>query len=273
MQEPIVQLPDLQARPLYTIVRACVLLLGYQAMAVHENNNDWFNLLCELFTSYSAWLCIPIAILAFNLINGFLDWFAGYSPAFAGVSALTPVFGGSIAFVILAAGLKAGLEKLKQKKPFEKSSNAESLRNLTRSEFQLLVADSYRRMGFEVVELDGHGTDGKIDLKLIDEAEVTLVHCKYENDGKIGVKPIRQFHAIQIAESADRAIFVTSGIYTQQARNFVIGKQIQLIDGEQLCHWIQPTAELMQADSTGALPEDEETPNCPGHRKSTLLRL
>lgn len=242
-------------------------------MARRKNNHDWFNPLCEFFTSYSAWLCIPTAILAFNLINGFLNRAVGNAPALGSLNALTSVIGGSIAFVILAAGLKAGVEKLKRKKPFEKADNTESIRKLTQSEYPLLIAETYRRMGFEVVEFEDNENVGEIDLKLRDGSEITLVQCKFGKNLKIGVKPIRKLYAKQLTQRADRAIFVTSGIYTERARSYVIGKQIELIDGDRLCHWIEPTpAQMAQADSTRPLFPNAETPNCPSCKKSMLLQ-
>jgi restriction system protein len=242
-------------------------------MARRNTNNDWFNLLCEVFTGYSAWLSIPSALLAFTLINAFLDCVAKSAPALAGLAGLTPVFGGSIAFVFLAAGLKAGLEKLKRKKAFAKQTEIESIRKLDCSEFELFIGESYRRMGFEVIEHENLQTGEGIDLKLRDGSEITLVQCKHGKDWKIGVKLIRQLHSAQVTEGADRAIFVTSGSFTQHARNFVIGKQIELIDGDQLCRWIQPTTEkTMQSHFIAGLPEGDEMPDCPQCTRSMLFQ-
>ncbi|HEX5176092.1 MAG TPA: restriction endonuclease [Chthoniobacteraceae bacterium] len=57
---------------------------------------------------------------------------------------------------------------------------------------------------------------------------------------KVGVKPIRELYGVLMAGRADRAIFMTSGVYTREAQEFADGKPMQLIDGVGLCKMIEP---------------------------------
>ena len=91
-----------------------------------------------------------------------------------------------------------------------------------------------RRRGYAVEMCSGEGSDGGVDLWLRQAGETVLVQCKHRKVYKVGVSPVRELFGILTAEQADRAILVTVGRYTQDARAFASGKPMELIDGKQL---------------------------------------
>ncbi len=171
--------------------------------------------------------------------------------------------------VVLLAGLRAALDKMKRRKLLDAQSGIESIRNLDWREFEMLVGEAFRREGYEVTEVGGGGADGGIDLKLRQNDLVTLVQCKQWKAWKVGVKPIRELYGVMMAEKAHRAIFVTSGEYTADARTFAVGKLLELIDGAVLQGLIRPVER--RAEESVA-QEPVQLPVCPRCGNSMIMR-
>ena len=64
------------------------------------------------------------------------------------------------------------------------------------------------------------------------------MQCKQWKAWKVGVKVVREAYGVMTARHANSAIIVTSGVFTQEARTFAIGKPIDLIEGHQLAELI-----------------------------------
>ena len=116
--------------------------------------------------------------------------------------------------------------------PFEPKKR--SPRDLTWDEFELLVGQIYQRKGYCVKLSAGTGSDGGIDLDLKRGNERVLVQCKSWNVSKVGAREIREFFGVLVSEGASRGIFVTTGTFTNDARDFAAGKPIEMISGVEL---------------------------------------
>ena len=228
-------------------------------MARRKNTSsaeDALELFHAIFMHVPAWLCLPAAALGFfglkllihKVTAGKMLWEqlgVQYGSCAAGL----------LAFLILLAGLTAGIKKRQRRRLLEKQRGLDTLRELSWSDFELLVGEAYGRLGYQVTETGGGGADGGIDLKLTNSSGQTLlVQCKQWRVQKIGVKPVRELYGVLHAEEAARAIFVTTGVYTQEARSFAEGKPIELVDGETLARLIAPLR-----GQVPSRPEDEET--------------
>lgn len=88
--------------------------------------------------------------------------------------------------------------------------------------------------GYTVTENTDTGPDGGVDLRLKKDGNRFLVQCKQWRNMKLGVKVVRELYGVMTAENATGGIVITSGIFTQEARNFVMGKPIDLVEGNQL---------------------------------------
>ncbi|WP_277059062.1 restriction endonuclease, partial [Trichlorobacter lovleyi] len=97
-----------------------------------------------------------------------------------------------------------------------------------------LIAEYYRRSGFQVTREGGNGPDGGIDLVLRQKTETYLVQCKQWKAYKVGVQPVREFYGVMASRGAAGGYFVTSGEYTEEAKSFVLGLNVELVDGRKL---------------------------------------
>ena len=121
-----------------------------------------------------------------------------------------------------------------------------SLDTVSWSQFELVIAECYRRQGYEVEVSSGLGADGGIDVKLTKAGETVLVQCKQWKTYKVSVKEIREFYGVLVSEGARRGLFVNTGEYTRDCRVFAEGKPIELLgraDIEQMVAAVQEPGE------------------------------
>jgi restriction system protein len=121
-------------------------------------------------------------------------------------------------------------------------------------QFEMLVGEAFRRRGFTVVEQGGGGADGGVDLVVSNGSERFLVQCKQWRAYKVGVTVVRELYGVMAAKGAVGGYVVTSGVFTQEARDFAQGLNIELIDGGALPVFLRanPQGAQVSAASRGA---------------------
>lgn len=105
--------------------------------------------------------------------------------------------------------------------------------------FEMLVGEAYRLQGYAVQETGGGGADGGINLLLAKDGEKFLVQCKHWKTYKVGVSVVRELFGLMAAKGAAGGFVVTSGRFTQEAKDFAAGRNIRLVDSEALFALIQ----------------------------------
>jgi restriction system protein len=163
--------------------------------------------------------------------------------------------------------------------------SGENLRALNWSDFELLVGEAFRMRGFSVTEAGGGGPDGGIDLELRKGSEVFLVQCKQWRAYKVSVSVVRELFGVMASQGATGGFVVTSGTFSADARSFVAGKNIELIDGPALKAMIERVraARPEMAVSAGRVPASVQTsaqtatpaaePTCPRCGGRMLKRI
>jgi len=140
------------------------------------------------------------------------------------------------------------------------------LRALEWKRFEELCAAYFRVLGFGT-RLAAPGPDGGVDIHLIPEgrdAPGILVQCKAWSTYDIGVKAVRELFGVMAANKVAEGVFVTTGRFTQPARDFALGKEIMLIDGADLLVKIAALREEQQSELLAlATAGDFTRPTCP----------
>lgn len=167
-----------------------------------------------------------------------------------------------VAGVILLVWLGSLLAKLTRRNILESTRDMDSLRALPWREFELLVGEYYRRRGFLVEERGGASADGGVDIALRKSGRMTLVQCKHWKVYKVGVQPVRELLGVMSHGKADEGVFVTSGTYTSEARDFARQNRIDLVDGDSL---LQMVGSVRQ---THGSPSGQVTQPAPSPRPS-----
>lgn len=116
-----------------------------------------------------------------------------------------------------------------------KISTIESIINLTPREFENLVAEIYKKMGFRVIQTPYTNDKGK-DLILYKEGKKFLVECKkYAKNNTVGREALQKFFAAILEEDAEMGYFITTSSFKYTSLQYSSDiKKIDLIDGDHL---------------------------------------
>ncbi|WP_405118645.1 restriction endonuclease [Pseudomonas leptonychotis] len=177
-----------------------------------------------------------------------------------------------VAFIFGAIG--SVFARVKRRKLLDDVASAtrpgKTLEGISWQQFEQLVGEAFRRQGFTVTETGGNGPDGGIDLILHKGSEKHLVQCKQWRANKVGVAVVREFFGLIAAEGATGGFVVTSGSFTVDAKSFASGRNIRLVEGSELNHWVAASRRA-QANSSVVIPVQTSfvpvppsgTPSCP----------
>lgn len=124
---------------------------------------------------------------------------------------------------------------------------AENIANLSWLQFERLIADSYRRKGFDA-ELTPEGADDGVDIVLRERDNMLLVQCKHWNSYRVGVSVARELFGVMHAKGARKAVLATSGRLTDEAERFCRDNAIYWLDADRLPGFIDPRAMPPQAE-------------------------
>ena len=148
----------------------------------------------------------------------------------------------SIGLLIASLGIAMAIYFVLRRKPQTAFLDPEMLRHFSWDEFDVLIAESFRRDGFVVRDNPGSGID-----HLLEKGDETfLVVCKHWKAKRVGAKEVRELYGIMAARGATGGYIVTSGMFSKDAILYSSGKRIELIDGPRLVHLIE---EAQQEDS------------------------
>lgn len=252
-------------------------------MARKRANDSSLDILHGFFMSQPWWVC-PIFAGIFYLLARFgFPAIVGQDTLGKALGPLGPFFAPWIFGITLLIGLIANLSKAKRRGLLEQQSGLESIRKMSWKEFELLVGEAYRRQGYVVTETGGGGADGGVDLSLAANGEKLFIQCKQWRTLRVGVKPIRELFGVVTAGRAQGGIFVTSGTYTPEARNFAEGVCIELVDGHallELVRGVQSSGRISSAPQQPAPPAPiarpepiaSASPSCPLRNTPMVLR-
>jgi len=184
------------------------------------------------------WVNVILAAVVYLSLKYLIPFISFQNPLYKSLAkalpGLAPLFGGLILFV---AGISAFIAWRKGQL-LERQTGIGSLRKISWQKFEELVGEAYRRKGYTVTETGGGGADGGVDLVLKKNGEKLLVQCKHWKMEKVGVKVIRELFGVVTAEGATGGVIISSGRFSQEARDFSRGKPLELLGGSQLLNLI-----------------------------------
>lgn len=152
------------------------------------------------------------------------------------------------------------------------SSDRGALNNMSWQQFEALVGEAFRRNGYVVTETGGGGADGGIDLSLRKEGETFLVQCKRWKATKVGVSTVRELYGVMAANGATGGFVVTSGVFTDEARAFAVGRNIELMDGQALHALIRGVTVSSKAAPVLEVATSASEPVCPVCQSAMVKR-
>ncbi|MGD0486939.1 MAG: restriction endonuclease [Syntrophorhabdales bacterium] len=127
--------------------------------------------------------------------------------------------------------------------------------HLSPTAFEAFVLEIFETFGFSGSLTPSSGDEG-VDIRIRSKAGLIVVQCKkYDDNGTIGGKELREFFGALVHFQAVHGYFVTTSTFTEQAQSFARQHDnITLIDGESLKKLF-----LMTASSIRSMRIDGET--------------
>lgn len=225
--------------------------------------------LLNILSKLPWWVSVALSSVSYLILKYFVPSieFQQKGPAdmtymlFKGVANIAPTFAPIVALLLLIPAPISAINSWRKRKLVDKQESMDTVRNLNWKEFEELVGEAYRRQGYTVYENANAGPDGGIDLTLKKDGEVILVQCKQWRSIKVGVEKVRELYGVQIAQNANRSILMTSGFFTQEAKNFAANKPIDLVEGTQLLDLIK-TVQYQRKAILSAPPSFVACPKC-----------
>lgn len=213
------------------------------------------------------WLNLIFAAAVYVLFKFVIPSIAFGNTFYKGMASALPSLAPLFALILCLTGGVSAFIAWRKRKLLDSQKGMESIRAVSWQEFELLVGEAYRRKGYHVAEFGGGGADGGIDLVLSRNGEKILVQCKQWRLYTVGVKTVRELFGLVAAEGASGGVLVSSGSFTQEAKDFAAGKPIELVDGPKLLTII---AEVQENLRVTVSQTDEVV--CPLCGKKMVLR-
>ncbi len=174
----------------------------------------------------AAWVLVWPGLIALRLIQGQPAWLPWWVPLLAALVNLALLVG-----PVLYTHRVSGDDDLRQR--FTRIQTLPQMLALEPSEFEVWTGMLFQLLGYQVrntQDVADHGIDLIVSGP---EARYGLVQCKRYR-GTVGEPTIRDLYGTLIHENGDHAWLVTTGAISRQARDWAMGKPIDLWDGLRL---------------------------------------
>ncbi|MHC1728324.1 MAG: restriction endonuclease [Syntrophobacteraceae bacterium] len=198
------------------------------------NRNDSF---MDVLVLLPWWVSVVLAMIIYFSMKYWIPVIQFQNTFYAGMAKAAPGLA-PFAGILLAPAAMSAFNSWRKGQLLEKQKGIGSIRSIAWREFEQLVGEAYRRLGYSVSETGG-GADGGVDLILKRNGEKLLVQCKQWKLEKIGVKVVRELYGVVTGEGASGGVVICSGTFTQEARDFARGKAMELIEGTTLARMVE----------------------------------
>jgi restriction system protein len=223
---------------------------------MRRRNNSW----ADNLVLAPWWVSAVLALLAYAILPSVL-------PA-------AVVKGGLVVIItlgLLTISALSAIRSLRSRSLLDTQTGVDSLRDLPWKRFEDVLAEAYRRQGYQVVEMLGSGADGGVDLLLRKDGHVVVVQCKRWRGKPVSVQIVRELYGVMIDQRAAAAKIVATTSFTPDAVAFAKGKPIELVDSKALLRLVRDAQTSGRLAISSGEP-DHLTPMCPSCNTPMVLR-
>lgn len=163
--------------------------------------------------------------------------------------------------IILIKFISIKVRSGKNQKWFQSKNTISELRSLSPSEFEKYISELFTALGFRT-KVVGGSHDGGIDVEAEKDGKKFYIQCKKFITQQVPVGAVRDFYgAISDKLSNAEGYFVTTNIFTLEAKKFAEGKPIELIDQFKLLEYINLAGNKVSMPETKSM----SCPQCSGN--------
>ncbi|MCD4741115.1 MAG: restriction endonuclease [Desulfobacteraceae bacterium] len=229
-------------------------------------------ILCPWYVS------VIVSGIVYVSLKYYLPTFEPESILYKGIIEIISRFAGIFAIFFLIPAPISAIQSFRKKALLKNQKDINSIKSLNWRDFEFLVAQAYREQGYRVIENEEVGPDGGIDLVIKKNSNIYIVQCKQWRSVKVGVKVVREMFGILNSVNAHGVIIITSGLFTQEAKNFAHNKPIDLVEGNELTELIKnsqnnrPMEVLPNKNIAAKKRVDVSAKKCPKCGNAMVLR-
>ncbi len=148
-----------------------------------------------------------------------------------------------ILFFYFLFKIRSFFKNLGNKSLLKRNRTLKKLKRLSWDDFELLCMELFSKNGWKVLGNEKKGADGGVDIwmqkkPIMKRKTSAIVQCKRYDDALVTIKVIREMYGLMHEHDVDKAYIVTTSRFTKECYKFVAGKNIELIDGNQLVQMI-----------------------------------
>lgn len=146
----------------------------------------------------------------------------------------------------------------------ESRSATAPLQQLSWREFEQLVGAYFERLGY-TINFTPEGSDGGVDVLARKGSEIFLIQCKRWRSTQVGVSVVRELFGVMAARGATGSYVISIGSFSNDAKAFAEGRNIELIDANTLLRsdWSKvPAAAAMSFGPVSVRPAEPSCPKC-----------
>ena len=181
------------------------------------------------------------------------------------------VFAGAILFFGLVGAANRRLDSWLDRRRLNQQTGMDSIRRLSWREFERLLGEAFRRQGYQVIQRGGPVADGGVDLELRKDGETLLVQAKHWKSRVVKLPQLRELWGAVADEHADGGIMVTSGWFTEDARRWISGKNLTLLDGPQVNKLVRDVQRVGRVEESIAVAVEHRI--CPQCGSPMIIRI
>ncbi|MGC9966135.1 MAG: restriction endonuclease [Syntrophobacteraceae bacterium] len=185
------------------------------------------------------WVGVILAVIVYLSLKYWIPTIKFQNTFYAGTAKAAPGLAPFLAGIMLAPAAVSAFFSWRKGPLPERQKGTGGIRSIAWREFEGLVSEAYKRLGYSVTETGAGAADGGVDLilrKNDEELFVLLRHWKLE---EIGVTAVRELYGVVAAEGASGGVVLCSGAFTQEALDFAGGKPMELIEGTTLARMVE----------------------------------
>ncbi len=148
-----------------------------------------------------------------------------------------------ILFLYFLYKLRRFYKKIKDKSLLSRNRTLKKLKRLSWEDFELLCMELFAKQGWRVLGNEKKGADGGVDIwmkkrSLTKKNISAIVQCKRYDDAIVTIKVVREMYGLLHEHNVDKAYIVTTSRFTKECYKFIEGKNMILINGEELVKMI-----------------------------------
>ncbi|MFI5168501.1 MAG: restriction endonuclease [Thermoanaerobaculales bacterium] len=127
-------------------------------------------------------------------------------------------------------------DRLLRRRILAQVSTAYKLMGLMPDEMEDVATELFRLQGYVVTENKRPDLeDGGVDFEIVKHGKTRLVQVKHWHK-EVGVREARELWGLVASEGAEGGILIGTSGFSEAAREFAEGKDLQLIDGSEFMH-------------------------------------